>query len=169
MDAIDAIMTRRSTRKFTDEPIAKKDIEDILKAGMQAPSAYDEQPWQFIIITGNEAKKKIMKAHQYAQMLSSAPVAILVCCDTSKLQTEGYWEQDCAVCMENMFLAAHAKGLGAVYVGVYPREERMKAISAVFGIPEKVVPFALLPLGHPAEKKKAENRYEKARVHWEKW
>jgi nitroreductase len=168
MDAIDAIMSRRSIRKFLDKPIAKKDIEDILKAGMQAPSAHNERPWRFIVITSKEAKEKIMKAHPYAGMLSTAPAAILVCCDISALEG-GYGQQDCAICMENMFLAAHAKGLGAVYVGVYPRDERTKTISAVFGLPENVVPFALLPLGYPAEKKPAENRYEKARVHWENW
>jgi nitroreductase len=168
MDAIDAIMSRRSIRKFLDKPVLKKDIEDILKAGMQSPSAHDERPWQFIVLTGKEAKEKIMKIHPYAGMLSTAPAAILVCCDIGALEG-GYGQQDCAICMENMFLAAHAKGLGAVYVGIYPRESRTKAILADFGIPDKVVQFALLPLGYPAEKKKAESRYEKARVHWEKW
>jgi nitroreductase len=169
MEAINTIMTRRSVRKYTSEKIRESDLEIILRAGMQAPSAGNERPWHFLLITERKILDGIPKVHQYAEMLREAQAAILVCCDLDLQTHKGYWPEECGACMENMLLASHSLGLGSVWVGVYPNEQRVEALRHMFNMPETVVPFAIMPIGHPAERKPREDRYEAARIHKNKW
>ena len=169
MDTIDAIHTRRSIRRYTDKRVEAKLVEEILRAAMQAPSAGNQQPWHFMIIDDREILDKIPAVHPYAQMVREAQVAILVCGDTSKELYEGYWVQDCSAATQNLLLAAHALGLGAVWCGIYPRKERVDEFRKLFSLPTSVMPLALVPIGYPGEKKGREDRFKAERIHRNKW
>ena len=169
MDAMEAILSRRSIRRYTDQPVSEEVVEELLKAGMSAPSAGNQQPWQFIIITSRELLDEIPRLHPYASMLPQAKVAILVCGDIQAESFKGYWIQDCSAATENILIAAHAKGLGAVWLGIYPREERVKALQKLLKLPEHIVPLSLISIGYPAEKKPPANRFDSSRVHHNGW
>ena len=150
---IDAILKRRSIRRYLGKSVDKSKIKELLIAGMYAPSARNQQPWHFIVIDERELLEKIMKVHPYASMLSGAAFAILVCGDEDLELSRGYWSVDCAAATQNILLAAHAVGLGAVWLGVYPREERQEGIREIFSLPGHIHPFALVSAGYPAEEK----------------
>jgi nitroreductase len=163
------ILSRRSIRKYTSEPVSDESIQRLLEAAMAAPSAGNEQPWHFIILSDRNILDEIPKFHPYAQMTAQAPVAILVCGDLTKEIHRGYWVQDCSAATENILLTVCEEGLGAVWVGVYPVEERVKAFRKLLNIPEQIVPFALIPIGHPAEQKPPAERFNAELIHRNKW
>lgn len=169
MDAIEAILSRRSIRKYTSEPVPSEVVEELLKAAMSAPSAGNEQPWHFVVIDDRQILDEIPKFHPYSEMLKEALVAVLVCGDLKEEKHKGYWIQDCSACTMNMLIAAHAKGLGAVWLGIYPVEERVKGMRRLLGIPEHVVPLSLISIGYPAEKKPPSNRYNASKIHHNHW
>ncbi|NQU45149.1 nitroreductase family protein [bacterium] len=166
---MEAILNRRSIRKYTDQPIHDRVIRDLLEAAMCAPSAGNERPWHFIVIRDRDTLRKIPQFHPYANMLPGAAAAILVCGDPEKEKHTGCWVQDCSAATENLLIAAQHKNLGAVWLGVYPVEERINGLREVTGVPENIVPFALVALGYPAEKKPVYDRYDESRVRQEKW
>lgn len=166
---MDAILTRRSIRKYTKEPVPDGVIEELLEAAMSAPSAGNQQPWHFVAINDRKILDKITEYHPRSEALKEAPTAILVCYDEKLEKHQGFWVQDCSAATENILIAVSARGLGAVWLGVYPREERYKGIRRVLGIPEHVIPFSLIPIGHPAEKKARENRFNPSRIHYNRW
>ncbi len=169
MDTLQAIMTRRSVRQFADEPVSPEAVDCILKAAMAAPSAGNQQPWQFVVLTERALLDKMADIHPHAQMIRQTPVAVLVCGDLKREVHTGYWVQDCAAASQNLLLAVHAQGLGAVWTGVYPREDRVTAIQAALGLPEHIVPIALIPIGVPAERPGPIDRYDQGRVHHNRW
>ena len=169
MDTLKAILTRRSIRKFRQEPVPPERLKTIIEAGMYAPSARNEQPWHFIVITERDIMDEIMHAHPYASMLDKAPVAILVCGDTGLEKSPGYWSVDCAAATQNMLLAAHAAGIGSVWLGVHPRQGRKDALRKICGLPSHVEPFSLIALGYPDEAKEKPDRWRKERVHSNRW
>jgi nitroreductase len=169
MDVMEAIFSRRSIRQYTDEPLTDDHIVTLLKAGMSAPSAADRQPWQFVVINDRNTLIQITSFHQYSLMLQQAPTAILICGDTEKAYERGYLYLDCAAATQNILLAAHALGLGAVWLGIYPGEKRMSAIRGLLGLPQNIEPIALVAVGHPAEKKPPEDRFDAAKVHNNRW
>ncbi|GAI33467.1 unnamed protein product, partial [marine sediment metagenome] len=126
MDAMEAILARRSIRKYTKQPVSDEVLKELLEAAMCAPSAGNRQPRCFVVINGRKILDEIPKYHPYAEMLKEAPMAILVCCDRD-LQMGDYGVQDCSAATQNILLAAHAKGLGAVWLGTYPEEQRVAA------------------------------------------
>ncbi|HOU13971.1 MAG TPA: nitroreductase family protein [Anaerolineae bacterium] len=166
MDALEAIFTRRSIRKYTGEPVTADELKTILEAGMNAPSANNSQPWHFIVVDEREKLNAIMKVHPYSRMLAEAPLAIVVCGDPS---ISKFWQQDCAAATENLLLAARALGLGTVWLGVYPDEQRAKGVAALFGVPEHVKPMCIIAVGHPAEQKGRVERYNEGKVHKNGW
>jgi nitroreductase len=169
MEAMDALFTRRSIRKYDSRPVPDDIVENILRAAMSAPSAGNQQPWHFVVIRDRAILEQIPQFHPHSSMCPRAALAVLVCADLHLETHQGYWQQDCAAAAENLLLAAHALGLGAVWLGVHPREERISGIRGLLGIPENVVPMALIPMGYPAEQKKREDRYRPDRVHLNKW
>ncbi len=169
MEAMEAILSRRSIRKYTDKKVSDEVVKELLEAGMSAPSAGNEQPWHFVAITDHKILDEIPKIHPYSGMLKEAPLAILICGDESLQKYEGYWVQDCSAATENILIAANAIGLGGVWLGVYPIEDRVAGIRKLLGMPEKVIPFALLSIGYPAEQKPLADRYDESRVHHDKW
>jgi nitroreductase len=169
MDAIDAIMTRRSIRAYTEDEVGDSQLETMLRAAMAAPSAGNQQPWEFLVITDRAVLDKITTIHPYAKMAAQAPLAILICGDASQGKYPDYWPQDCAAATENLLLAAHAMGLGGVWCGIHPDAERVAAFRDLLAIPEQVTPFALVPVGVPREQKEAVDRYDSARVRENVW
>ncbi|MGO8705836.1 MAG: nitroreductase family protein [Candidatus Brocadiia bacterium] len=164
-----AILARRSVRRYTSEPVEDKLVHDLLEAAMAAPSAGDERPWEFIVLRERTVLDAIPAIHPYAQMAREAPLAIVVCGDLQKQKYPGFWVQDCSAATENLLLAVTDAGLGAVWCGIYPLDERVEAFRKLLGTPPHIVPFALVPIGRPAEKKAPARRYDAARVHHDKW
>ena len=164
---IKTIFARRSIRKYTAEPVSKKDIRTILEAAMAAPSASNRKPWHFVVVTDRKMLDNLARVHPYGKMLLEAPLCIAVCGD--KTISARYWVQDCSAATENLLLAAAALGLGAVWLGVHPRESRVGPIRKVLNIPETVVPLNLISIGHPAEEKEPRTQYDEMRVHREHW
>ena len=136
---------------------------------MYAPSACNEQPWHFVVIDEQEVFKRIMKVHPYSSMLAEAAVAILVCGDEKLELSKGYWSVDCSAATQNILLTAHSLGLGSVWLGVYPRRERMDGIREIFSLPSNIQPFSLVSIGYPAEEKKIPERFKEDRIRWNRW
>jgi nitroreductase len=162
-------MTRRSIRSYTDEDVSEEDVEKILRAAMAAPSAGNEQPWHFVVIRSRETMERIMQVHPYSAMLKEAAVCVAVLADLNLQKHEGYWVQDTSAATQNILLAAHALGLGAVWLGVYPRREREDGIKEILGLPDGVKCLSIVSLGHPAEETEEVDRYNSSRVHKERW
>jgi nitroreductase len=169
MEAMKAILSRRSIRKYTEQPVPDEAVKELLEAAMSAPSAGNQQPWHFVVIKDRGILDEIPKYHPYSQMVKQASVAILVCGDLKSEKHKGYWVQDCSAATENLLIAVEAKGLGAVWLGVYPREDRVNGLRELLGLPEHVVPLSLIPIGHKGEQKPRANRCDPSRVHHDRW
>ena len=169
MDAIEAIITRRSIRKYTNDEVSDKLIEKLLEAAMSAPSAGNQQAWCFVVITERKILDEIPNYHPHSKMLKDAPLAILVCGDLEVETRKGFWIQDCAAATENILISANALGLGAVWLGVYPREERVVGIKNVLGLPDHIIPLSLIPIGHPAESFPPSERFDGSKVYYNRW
>ena len=168
METIKAIMTRRSIRTWTDEPVTDGERKIIFEAAMNAPSAADARPWHFVAIDEPSIIKQFTELGG-TEMLSESTFLVMVCGDVSKEIYPGFWPQDCACAAQNMQLAAHDIGIGCVWIAVYPLEERVQKCREVLGIPESISPFALLAMGVPNEVLPPEERYDKSRLHQNKW
>jgi len=169
MDLFEAIHTRRSIRKYADEEIPADQVKKLLAAAMMAPSAGDARPWQFIMVTDPDKKKRVKDVHPYVGMIAKAPLGILICGDLEKEKYPGFWPQDCSAAMQNLLLAAHASGLGAVWTGIYPMEDRVQKFNEIFRLPEQIIPFGLAVMGWPVQQVKSEDRYTDACVHHNEW
>ncbi|MBN1299405.1 MAG: nitroreductase family protein [Actinobacteria bacterium] len=163
------IFERRSIRKYTGKPIPKEAVDKMLKAAMAAPSAGNQQPWEFIVIDDKTIFEGIMKCHPYSYMLKEAQLAIVICADLERETHIGYWQQDCAAATENLLIEAQHLGIGAVWLGIYPRKERVNGLKELLSLPERVMPMAVVSLGYPAEAKEPSNRYDPLRLHFNKW
>lgn len=166
---MDAILKRHSTRSYTDQPIPENIIEQLLHAGMSAPSAMHSSPWHFIVITDPDKKRAITKIHPYSHMMLEAQCAILVCGDQSAEVLPEYFQQNCSAATENILIAATDLGLGCVWVGLYPNEEYRAGFKKLFNLPENIEPFTLIPLGYPHQALKSANRLDSSRVHKDNW
>lgn len=169
MDIFEALHNRRSIRKFENRPVDDAVLKDILDAAMMAPSAGNGQPWQFIVVTDQDKLEGAARINTYAQMAPKAPVSVLVCGDLSLEKYPGYWVQDCSAAIQNMLLAAYGKGLGSVWTGIYPMEDRIAGFKELFGLPEHVIPLGLIVLGHPAQSPSSKSRYREDRIHSNQW
>ncbi|MEN6342686.1 MAG: nitroreductase family protein [Methanospirillum sp.] len=169
METLDAIMTRRSVRRFSKEPVDDATVDTLLRAAMQAPSAANEQPWAFVVIDDRAALDAIPSFSPYAAWAAGAPLGILVCADTRSLPFPGFWIQDCSAAIQNLLLAAHALGLGAVWTGAYPLDDRVAGFGRHCRLPSGVVPVGFVVLGHPAERPAPQERYTPDRVHRNTW
>jgi nitroreductase len=160
---------RRSIRRYKDMDVSKEAIETILRAGMSAPSAGNQQPWHFIVVDDREKMKAITKCHPYSTMLNTAPKCIVVAADVGLQKHQGYWVQDCSAATQNMLLAISQLGLGGVWLGVHPRKEREEGIRKIFKLPDNITPLAVIAIGVPDEEKGPSDRYNPERVHRNTW
>jgi len=166
MDIMEALLTRRSIRKFENKPVPEEMVKQILEAAMMAPSAGNAQPWQFIVINDRKKLDAMVGIHVHMKMVTQAALGIIVCADLSKEKFPGYWVQDCSAAMQNLLLAAHGLGLGAVWTGIHPVEDRLKAFTKMFDLPDHVIPLGFAPIGWPAQQLKSESRFQADRVHY---
>ena len=169
MDTLQAILTRRSIRNYTDEPISDEHLHNIIEAAMYAPSANNRQPWHFVVIDDREQLDKIPAFHPYAGMVKKAPLAVAICGDTRLEPAQGYLALDCGAAAQNMMLAAHSLGIGSCWLGIYPREQRMEAVTELMELPRHILPIALIVLGIPNEIKSTPNRFRPDRVYPNRW
>lgn len=169
MELLEGILTRRSIRKYTNQEITQEQIQLLLKAAMYAPSASNQQPWHFVVITDREALSTIKEVHPYAKMLDEAKLALLVCGDINLELSKDYWVVDCSAATQNILLAAHSLGLGAVWLGIHPRVERKNEIRKIFQLPHHIEPMSLISIGYPAEEKEMPERFKPERVHYNAW
>lgn len=168
MNLYEGIQTRRSIRQYENRPVEKELIEKLLKAGMQAPSAANQQPWEFIVVEDKETLVKLSNAHMYATPLKNAPLGIIVLLNKKYLKADKYWQQDLAAATENILLAAVELGLGAVWMGIAPEEDRMSYIRELFNLPPGVEAFSMLAIGYSTDNKLVD-RFDSARIHYEKY
>ncbi|WP_298034196.1 nitroreductase family protein [uncultured Alistipes sp.] len=165
------ILTRTSVRAYRDCPVGADTVELLLRAAMAAPTAVNRQPWAFVVVDDPELLRKFSEALPYAKMAAGAPVAVVVCGDLARNPgaSGDWWVMDAAAASENLLLAAHAVGLGAVWTGVYPRSERVKAVREILGLPGNVVPLNLIPIGYPAETPAPKQKWNPANVRYNGW
>ncbi len=169
METLQAILTRRSIRNFTEEVISDEQLHQILRAAMYAPSANNRQPWHFVIIDERKQLDKIPTFHPYAEMVRKAPVAVAICGDFHLESAEGYLALDCAAAAQNIMLAAHAMEIGSCWLGIYPREQRIQAVRELLELPGHILPIALIVLGIPNEIKSTPKRFRPDRIHSNHW
>ncbi|HET6351793.1 MAG TPA: nitroreductase family protein [Coriobacteriia bacterium] len=170
MDAIEAILSRRSIRKYTDAPVDDQTVQTLLECAMAGPTARNQQSWRFVVVRDAGQREKLSKASQWAGMIADAPLAIVVCGDESAERNPGaYWVQDSTAALENILTAVNALGLGAVWVGVHPWEDRIAVVRETLDLPEHIHPLGTIAVGHPAEGKPPANRFDAEKVHFERW
>ena len=162
---MDTIFHRISVRKFTEQKVEQEKIEIILSAGMQAPSAANQQPWEFYVVTNQELLKKLSTSSPYAGPAAGAPAAI-VSVYRKDCRLPEYAQIDMSIAMENIWLETDALGLGGVWIGTAPLQERMDAVRAILNIPDSLEVFALFPFGYPAESRPQADRTDPARIHY---
>lgn len=168
---LSAIMTRASVRQFTSQPIGADTLDLLVKAGMAAPTAMNLQPWAFIVVTEQAMLDSLAAVHPYSN-LQTATAAIIVCGDLDKAADgfgRDFWIQDCSAATENILLAAHAMGLGAVWCGVYPNPKVVPGVTRVLSIPERVIPLNIITMGHPAAEVQPKDKWNPQNVHYQKW
>lgn len=166
----DVIFTRRSIRNYIkDRPVEDEKIEYILKAAMYAPSANNTRNWEFIVVKNRDSLESVTKAHPYAQMLKTAPLAIVVCADIRGESNEAFWQQNCSAALQNIMLAAKTKGLGSVWISVTPIKDRMEAVTKIFNIPEYIKPLGMVAIGYTEKEPPQQDRFEPNKIHYEKY
>ena len=151
MEPFTWIKSRRSVRSYLDRDIDEAVVSRILEAAMTAPSAGNQQPWQFIVVRDRDKLEAIAHFHPYCKMAGNAPLAIVVCGDPDGKKWPDFWIQDCSAAIQTLLLAARAEGIGTVWTGVYPLEDRIAGCRALFEIPKNIIPLAIIPMGYPKD------------------
>ena len=167
MEELKLILERRSCRVYKDQPVPDEMIDNLLKAGMVAPSAMNSQPWEFLVMQDPKKKEEASNLVSYWSMLKNAPIAILVMANTNGYRSshKEFFIQDCAICSENILLAAEAQGLGGVYLGLYPKQQVIQKMREIYSIPDHIIPFSLLSIGFPERRMKPHTAFPMDKVH----
>ena len=163
---LENIAERKSVRKYLNRSVEEDKIDAMVKAGMAAPSGMDRRPWEFVVVTDRVVLDSMAAKLPYAKMLTGAPLAIVVCGDTTR---SSYWYLDCSAATQNVLLAAEALGLGAVWTAAYPYEDRIDVVRQNTGLPENIVPLCVIPIGYPDGPQKAKDKFDPQRVHRNKY
>lgn len=167
MEVKEVLLKRRSVRKFTNEPVSKEFIEELLHAAMSGPSACNMKPWEFYVVTRTEKLEELQTASKFTKMKS--PLAIIVCGNLSKalpMHFSEYWIQDCSAATENLLLRATDLGLGAVWCGIHPQKKAVEKVRSILDIPAKQTPLNIIFIGHPSEEPAARDQYDVKKVHF---
>ena len=171
-DVIKAIMTRISVREFTGEKISSAQVETLLRAAMSAPSALNKQPWVFVVVSDERLIRQLGQALPYSRCSNHPACAIIPCGDMSKTiegALSAFWVNDVSAATENLLLAAHAMGLGAVWTGLHPDMERVKTVQDILGLPDHIIPLCVVPVGVPAECPAVKDKYLPENIHYNGW
>ncbi|WP_295114380.1 nitroreductase family protein [uncultured Methanobrevibacter sp.] len=163
------IFKRHSVRRFTDEKVTDEKIENLLKAGMQAPSACNAQPWEFVVVSKKEDKEAISNMHQFATPARYASHLIITLGNLNESKVHGMIEQDLGACNENILLQATHEGLGAVWLGFHPIEDRVLKLKKFLNIPDYCIPFSVICVGYPQSEGKVKLRYDESKVHFDRY
>lgn len=166
------IMTRTSVRSYTSDPVSKELVDTILRAAMAAPSAGNKQPWRFVVVDDRAILDFIADNYNTMTMARKAPLAVILCGDlTATFEGEGveYWVEDVSASAENLLLAAHASGLGAVWCGIYPLSERVAGFSRLLKLPENIIPMACVCIGHPDGNPTPKDKWKPENIHYNTW
>ena len=163
---MNSIFHRISVRKYEDRPVEKEKIMEILKAGMQAPSACNQQPWEFYVVTDKEKIQKLSKVTPYTGCAAGAPAVIVPVYHTEGLVAPSFAQIDMSIAQENIWLETDTLGLGGVWFGIAPIEEHMEEVHRLLGLPENVKVFSMFALGYPAETRPQQDRFDPERIHF---
>ena len=166
---MNSIFKRKSIRKYEGRPVEQEKIHLLLKAAMAAPTARNQREWEFVVVTDRGVLQELSQASPYAKPTAGAPLAIVPVANTERMNGTAYLEQDLGAAVENILIEVEELGLGAVWMGIMPREERMAKVAEVLRLPDHIVPFAIVAVGYPAEAKEAGDRYEEDRVHYNRY
>lgn len=170
---MEVIDNRRSVRTYLDKPVDEKELELLLRAAMRAPSAGNEQPWEFIVMQDRDRLDAAAEVSPYAKPLLRAPMAIVVCGNLKHCVFPGkeqdYWIQDCSASIQNMLLEAAHLGLGGVWLGIYPADDRVERLSRLLDLPEDIIPLGIVSLGYPEEIPAPMETFLPERIHRERW
>lgn len=169
MDALTAIKTRRSVRRFLMDPVPEQDIETMLAAAMAAPNAGNAQPWRFVVIDDQTLLSRVASRHPYAIMSAEAPLGILICSDDTVTKHQGFWVQSCAAAMENLLLAAHAIGYGGLWCGIHPVRDREMTMRSICNLPPTITPCGLALIGKAGHPLAMVDRYDTNKIHRNTW
>ena len=170
--AITNIMTRVSVREFTGEKISEAQIDTLLRAAMAAPSAINKQPWAFIVVTDEAVIAQLGEALPYSRCSNHPAMAIIPCGDLTKAipgEMANFWINDVSAATENLLLAAHAMGLGAVWTGLHPDMNRARLVQEMLGLPEHIIPLCVVPVGIPAEQPEVKDKFKAENIHYNQW
>ncbi len=166
---MDVINNRRSIRQFTEQKVEAEKIEKLLRAGMQAPSAYNQQAWEFVVVTDEKLKEELSNSSPYAKLIKGCSVVIVTLINKDMLKLAPMIDQDMGACTQNILLEAVEQNLGAVWMGVKPDHERMAIIGEILDLPENVETFSMIAIGYSDQENTFVDRYDAARVHYEKY
>lgn len=170
-ETLKTIHQRKSVRNYIEKEVTKEQLETIIKAAMAAPTAINAQPWQFLVVTDKALKAKYAEGNRQADMINKCSALVVVCGDKTigNERSWAYWDQDCSAATENLLLAAESLGLGAVWTGVYPGEDRIKTVKERFELPENVVPLCVILVGYPDGTDQPKDKWKPERIHWNKY
>ena len=171
MEKLSPVLNRRSVRRYTDEPVTREEENLLLSAGFSAPSACNSRPWEFIVVRDRESLAALSAVRPYWAMLKNAGLCVVVCANLEGYQASdtAFFVQDCSAATQNILVAAEGAGLGAVWLGCYPREDAMNGVHGVLGVPGDIIPVSVISVGHPAEHAKPHPQIVPGRVHYEKY
>lgn len=164
------ILQRKSVRAYTDRAVSHEQLDTLIRAAMAAPTGRDMRPWHFIVLEGRQQLSPLAEQLPYAKMLAEAQAAVVVCGDMSVTDKEGNpsrnWTFDCSAATENLLLQAEAMGLGAVWTGVYPYDERIEAVKQALHLPDHLIPLNVIPIGYPKGDPQPKDKYDPAKVEY---
>lgn len=172
---IETIMSRTSIREFTGEAISDADMETLLRAGMAAPSCCNIQPWHFVVVKDQSIRQQMADSIGPAQPAAKAPAVIVVCGDMRIMHESpvkdniDYWVCDACAATENILVAANGIGLGGVWMGVWPMQNRIRKIQSILNLPEDILPLNMIAIGHPGEQPQPKDKWKPERIHQDKW
>jgi len=169
MDTLQAMVERRSARAFLDKPIPKELVDKLLDAAAHAPSAGGAEPWHLVVVDDRDTLDRIGRSHPSVEMAETAPLGIAVCGDPGRERVAGFWVQDCAALTQNLLLAAHGLGLGAVWTGIYPVRNRVLRYRQLLELPNEIVPVSFVLVGYAARRLEPREVSLEGRVHRNKW
>ena len=163
------IFTRRSIRSFNDIPVEAEKLDRILRAGMQAPSAHNKQPWQFLVVTNDENREFLSKTTPYTSHIAKAPVCVLVLGEMSAERIKDFIQQDLSACTQNILLQTAEEGLGGLWMGLFPDETRTQKVKEYFNLPDNIIPFCMISIGYSDQKNEFVDRYVASKIHYEQY